>query len=373
MLSPKKIVACLALMALCAPASVHAQPAPPPASDVVKDAIKQYPILQKLDPSVAAMLIAACLEPDGKLNAGKLQAALQQCPAFNGNPGSAPMAEAAKKCPAFNGAIPQEKRKCPAWAQSDPTKCPAFMGQPGFNGPNGKPGPGERKMARKGDARMQSVAKNLERNKRSADALIQAAREAGAPANVLADLEKMSEAFRQVFMSTVPPEKIVESIFTGPQPPEAGQGLIIIGPDGSRWLVTPGQMPAPEAKPAPAPRPGAPAPMQPAPQGLPSFGKVQPAPGAPGAVAPRSKGLVPGSVPPPPGMMPPPGMALPQGGVMQSPPPPPATPQGPNEVIIMEEGTLEPMPMWPTKDHLGKDGVLKYLEKREALMRGSAI
>lgn len=103
--------------------------------------------------------------------------------------------------------------------------------------------------------------------------------------------------------------------------PEVPQGYIIIAPDGTQWLVTPkAQQPVPAGKATPA-----------RPQGQrPSA--IQAPPMAPEQVAPAQ-----------------------------------GAPQQGNPVIIIEEETItEDMPLWPTKEQLGKDGVLKYLEKRGA-------
>lgn len=246
--------------------------------------------------------------------------------------------------------------KCPAL--QDASKCPALQGAPAAGAQAGQKSGIDKKI----DKKMSRIVRALERNKRSADALIQAAKDAGADPNAIADMEKLSAGFRQVFMSTVSPQQIVESIFAAPAPPEqpAAQGIIITGPDGSTWLVAPDQQ-----NPQTWQQPGKPVP----PQRL--RGQRPPLPGH--GMQPQ-QGMM---APPPPGMQPQQGMIAPQ-----TPPMPPkgfrapqkqpgnAAPQG--ELIIMEE-TVTPgyMPLWPTKEELGKDGVLKYLEKRNSVMNAN--
>lgn len=202
--------------------------------------------------------------------------------------------------------------------------CPAMDGRMG-------------QVSAKVDAKMKAIVSALQENKKSADTLIAAAREAGAQPQVIADMEKMSAAFRQFFMSSVQPQQIVESILSAPVKPEGSAGLIITAPDGSAWLVSPQMVP-------------------PAPQQPPRMGHDSRHDGA--------------------GMR---GVQMPPADVLQNPalrksPPAPAAQghgvipgassgQPGQELIIMEE-TVEDMPYWPTKQQLGKDGVLKYLEKR---------
>lgn len=279
------------------------------------------------------------------------------CPAFQGQISPEAFAAAMQNCPAFNGQ-----------QQPDPTKCPAFQG-------NGRPPKDSPQAAI--DKKMNRIVKALERNKRSADTLINAAREAGASPESVADMQRMSEAFRQVFMSTVSPEQIINSLISqkskAQTPPE---GMIITGPDGSTWLITPAQpdmAPAPQAVP-----PAAPATPKPAPkagkQGIP------PAQGKPSAIGrPGQPQFMPPAPPAPqpaPAKPVPPQMRQPQGAPQPAPAPgfrmPPAPPQqqGEAEVIIMEETvTPEYLPLWPTKDDLGKGGVLQYLEKRSTTMK----
>lgn len=278
-------------------------------------------------------------------------------------------ADALKNCPAFNGQLD------PAALEAAMKKCPAF--QKGKDkGFDGSP-----------DKQMKRVVKALERNQRSAEVLIKAARRAGAAPEVVADLQRMSDAFRQVFMSAVSPEQIMNMNVPGqpapqapaqptpqapaqaaPQAPDqaAPEAMIITGPDGSTWLITPAQ-PAPQAAPAPqvAPQPVPRFATPPAPGVMPQQKGprvekpgIPPVQGRPSAIGRPAQPVTPPAVQPAPQGMPPAGFRNPQ-------------PEG--ELIIMEEETItpEPMPLWPTKDQMGKDGVLKYLDKRAANMRGN--
>lgn len=207
-----------------------------------------------------------------------------------------------------------------------PAKCPGLEALK-----NGDP------LAAKVDAKMEEVVKALQDNKKSADALIAAAKDAGATPEALAGMEKMSQAFRQYFMSAVPPQQLVESILTAPATPGGPAGLVITAPDGSAWLVSPQMTP--------------PAPPQP-----PRIG-----PGPRGSMRGPDMSGMPGIQMPNPGILKDPGLkaqkpfgqnAQPSGNINNAP-----------TTIIMEE-SVEDMPYWPTKQHLGKDGVLNYLEKR---------
>lgn len=245
--------------------------------------------------------------------------------------------------------------------------CPAFQGM--GKAPKGSP---EAVV----DKKMNRIVKALERNKRSADTLINAAREAGASPESVADMQRMSEAFRQVFMSTVSPDQIINSLLSqrapqqpapqgAPQPAPAGpEGMIVTGPDGSTWIITPAQ---------PAPQPGQ---MAPPPPPAPKAGRpgIPPAQGKPSAIGrPMQPQVIPQAPPqqPAPGQQATPApQGLPPAGFRM--PPAPQPQQGDAEVIIMEETvTPEYLPLWPTKEDLGKDGVLKYLEKRSTTMRAN--
>lgn len=318
---------------------------------------------------------AAAAQPDqaGKPIDPRIAAeALKKCPAFQGGNVDPAVLAAMKNCPAFQDPQAPNPQKCPAFSSRNspnPQNCPAFqgMGQP----PKGSP-------QAVIDKKMNRIVKALERNKRSADTLINAARNAGASPESVADMQRMSEAFRQVFMSTVSPEQIINSLleqrFNAGQPqaapapatpaPVAPEGMIITGPDGSTWLITPapGQQGAPQAAP------------QPAPQAAPRAG-IPPAQGKPSAIGRQPQVNQPA---PKPAQPTPPAIVQPQAPAPQGAPAPgfrmpPAPQQQPQaEVIIMEETiTPEYLPLWPTKDDLGKDGVLKYLEKRSTTMQAN--
>lgn len=348
-----------------------------------------------VDPAAIAKAIQNCPGLNGKMNTAALAQAAQNCPGLNGAlQGNCPalngkidpvaLAAAAQNCPALNGALPPEARKCPAADITLPPearKCPALQG--GFAGPLAP----QAALDSKVDKQMNRVVRALERNKRSADTLIQAARSAGADPNAVAELQKMSEAFRQVFMQTVSPQQIVESILAAPAPAETPQGIIITAPDGSTWLVTPSdqpQQPAPRQGRPPRgqkPQKGMPPAVQPAPQqGMqvppppPMPQQGMPVPPAPRQGMPAQPGLQPAPQGMPPAFVVPPqqqgGMPMlvvpqQQGAMPPFAAPQQAQPQVEGEMIIMEEGP-QYMPLWPTKDDLGKDGVLKYLEKRSA-------
>lgn len=427
----KILLACILAGAFFLAGTANAQPSSQP--EALANAVKNWPALQGLTPEQIAAAMQNCPGLNGQLPGAN-------CPALNGNLDPVALAQAAKKCPALNPNLPAEAQKCPALegAVADPSKCPAFADLS-----NGSMSKAEKKLAKKADARMQSVVKNLERNKRSADALIQAAREAGAAPEAISDMEKMSEAFRQVFMSTVSPQQLVESIFSAPQAPQA-EGIIITGPDGTTWLVTPNQQATPQAQPQQKPAMKKIAPKPQDQTGLPPFGQKPPKqpkpqqPVPPQVMAPQNMSpqggfmpqqprqpkpqqpvppqvMAPQNMPPQGGFMPQqpmppqggfvmprsgqqpmaPQMMAPQGGFMpQQPIPPqggfigprggqqPMAPQGgitgapqqnPQdqgaEIIIIQEETNDPafMPLWPTKEQVGGDGILNYLEKRSML------
>lgn len=255
---------------------------------------------------IAAMCFGSPAQAAPAIDAGNIA----NCPAF-APPGLDP-----GKCPALDGRL---------MPPPPPPGCPAYKGPlPPPSGPIFKK-PAPRKESRV-EAEMRRVAKALKQNKRSADALIAAARAAGAAPEVVADLARMSAAFRKVFMETVPPQQIVESMIAEPQRPNAGSSLIITAPDGSQWLVTPkhdiAQPPAGRQPVAPK------GPVPPAERlNNPAFG-LQPD-SAQGPVAPKSR------------------------------PAPPLK----SEMIIMEQPNPGELPYWPTKQQLGKEGLLKYLEK----------
>lgn len=203
-------------------------------------------------------------------------------------------------------------------------------------GLNGQLGP-ETQIAATADARMRKIAKALEGNKRTSDSLIRAAAEAGVEPHVLDDMKQLSQAFREMFMAAVPPQQLLESLLSGSGNGENQGGIIITAPDGSQWLITPQGR-----SDAPTPPKGRP----------PKMGKGhRPAPEVGSAPNPHS-GLLP------------PAKAL-QDPSLKVTPPAPAQSEtqqmdaAPGERIIYNET----LPYWPTKQHLGKEGILKYLEK----------
>lgn len=266
--------------------------------------------------------------------------------------------------------------------------------------PGQQPAPQSREVAA-AQKMMNEVVRALQQNRQSSDTLLQAAKAAGASPEALEMMEKMAAGFRETFMGAVSPKQLIEAILSNNQ--DVSHGLIITAPDGSRWTLTPMNKPAKQGKPKPH-KPGKPGmdrqaqPMPPAgmmpPQGEPQPGMTPPPPpGCPQSgmtpPPPPPGGPQPGMTPPPPppsgprpGMIPqapgsmPPGMTPPPNAPRPGmvPPPPgyqaPGAQQGPAEVIIMEE-TVSDMPYWPTKDHLGKGGVLDYLERRNAAQGGS--
>lgn len=396
-------ILCVGLLCFAAPASAQ-KPGKGIDPQTLAAAAKNCPGLQGVDMNALAAAINACPGLQDMSPAAIVEA-MQNCPGLQGTAGV--------NCPALNGNITPEQlavmaAKCPALQGAG--NCPAQAGQGTCPALDGSMGPANQKLAKKAEARMQRIVRALERNKKSADTLIQAARDAGADPNAIADLEKMSQAFRNVFMSVVSPQQIIESMLSrpAPEPQQGDQGpMIFTGPDGTQYLVTPnGPMPL-QAVPqgdikAPrdgkkAPREGRPGgfkgPMQGAP-GQPGMTPPPPAPqGQPGMIPPHpgkhggfkgpmggpTQGFVPpapqgqpGMTPPPPapqgqpGMTPPPGMrggfkgpqGAPQGRpAIQQPAPQP-------EMIVIEEET-EYLPLWPTKEDLGKGGVLEYLQKRQ--------
>lgn len=304
------------------------------------EAINKCPAFQGMDEAAFVAAIQSCPGLNGQLPPGAAG-----CPALNGQIDPQALADLAAKCPALNGKLSPEARKCPALngdLAAAAQNCPAL---------NGSMGPTDQKLAKRAEKRMQRVVKALERNKRSADALIQAAKEAGADPNLIADLEKMSQAFRQLFMQTVSPNQIIESIFSQPRPvqPEGPSGLVITAPDGTQWLVSPDNLPKPPR------RGGFNGPQGPIPQQGPEM--IAPGmPAGPQGMPPR--GLPPQGMKAPKGM--PPAAGQPAQQIAQP------GQQGPQaEMLIIEEAGPAYMPLWPTKDDLGKDGVLNYLQKRQ--------
>lgn len=320
----KRLIAVMALLGLMAAAPASA--APPVDREALIKALQNCPALQG-NPQKLLQAMQNCPGLNGQLPGGK-------CPALNGGQiDPIALAQAAAKCPALNG---PEGAKCPGLITGDPTKCPAAAA---IKAPRGAQDAAP--MAAKADKAMQRIVRALEQNKKSAEALIDAAKKAGADPNVVADLQKMSNAFRQVFMSTVSPQQIIESIFSRPAPEDNGGAIIITAPDGSRWLV--------------------------APQGVPP--QIMGQPDVPAMTPPPPPGQQPGMIPPPPpgqqpGMTPPPSPGQQQGMT----PPAPQQPSAAGDLIIMQNDPSG-LPLWPTKDHLGKDGILEYLQKRAQMQQ----
>lgn len=258
---------------------------------------------------------------------------------------------------------------------------------------------------------MKELEKAVKQNLGSAEYLMQIARDAGASPKTLQKMEKMSVDFIKAFLSAIAPEMMDQGTqaappakpkppkpapapqpdsqlmppgkqqpparplppnvapcprdcpywnnFQGQQPkiqgkpaprqpqvapkpapapaqPQQPQGIIITAPDGTQWLVTPQMQQQVPARPAPA-KPAPPKPQAPA-KKAPSQ-PVWPAPQKPGFMQQQAT--------------PPPSTVAPQ-------------PDSVEEVIILEENVVPEMPLWPTKEQLGTDGVLKYLQKRAA-------
>lgn len=335
-----------------------------------------------IDPNAVAEALRNCPGLKGQLTPQALIDAARNCPALSGS--------AQGNCPALNGkidpaALAQAAANCPALNGAN---CPGLQGgfKPAKGGfianPENAPAPRKSQAAldKKIDKRMNRIVKALERNKRSADVLIQAARDAGADPNAISDMEKMSAAFRQVFMTTVSPQQIVESIIAAPAPAEpAGQGMIITGPDGTTWFVTPNGQNMQQPPQPPKQMQGGPAQQGPRGQRPPRQMQGGPAQQAPDMQMPqralppqaRPQGMPPQGRPGSDMLAPPRGLPpqMPPQGFRRQPPAPAQqnAPQG--ELIIMEETiTPEYLPLWPTKEDIGKDGVLKYLEKRSSVM-----
>ncbi len=224
----------------------------------------------------------------------------------------------------------------------------AQPGQPGQNCPglNGQARPAQTRA----DARLQSVVQALKNNKQSAETLIDAAREAGASPETVAEMQKMSAAFRQFFMTVVQPEQIVEGILSDKGRADGNAGLLITAPDGSMWLVTP------QMQPPMPPRIGHRPPLPPMPGQ-----QFQPCSPPASQGAPMQGQQYKSLLPETPGIQLPPASALQGEGMKKA--PGQQAPQQAQDMVIME-GRESSMPYWPTKQHLGKDGVLKYLEKR---------
>lgn len=172
---------------------------------------------------------------------------------------------------------------------------------------------------------LKQLEKAVKQNMKSSEYMIRAAQAAGASQQDVAKLKRLSVNFMKTFLAALTPSTIKEGqtepqarpqqpkqqprqplniVPSQPAPqPQANapqgnipQGIIITGPDGTQWLVTP------QAQ-----------------QQL---------------TAPRAQNQV--------------------------------APQAPDEeeVVIIEEDIAPEMPLWPSKEQLGGDGVLKYLEKR---------
>lgn len=231
--------------------------------------------------------------------------------------------EVAKNCPGLNGQLPKGVKDCPALKDPrmfmDPAKCPAL------NGPNG---PGSKAVLPKAEARMKKIARTLERNKKSSDMLIETAIRAGADPNAIEDMKKLSRMFRELFMAAVPPQQILESMLAAPKGGAGQEGIIITAPDGSQWLIIPQEQGDGVAE-------------QPKQSGQ-----------APLAVQPSE--VAPGTPPNPAAGQPAPTQQIPQ---VQEP-----IKAGPGETILFNET----LPYWPTKENLGKAGLLKYLEDMKA-------
>lgn len=217
-----------------------------------------------------------------------------------------------------------------------------------------------------------NIEKALKQNMTSAEALIKAAKAAGASPKALAEMENYSVGFLKSFLTafangaaapskqrdeqrpperkpvplqkspgaapgSTPPDVAPAPGFTPPPPPvvaprqtpPAPQGIIITAPDGTQWLVTP-QTGEPGMSRPPKARPEKRRHARPE-----NAREIMPKPDAANDAAPQTL-------------------------------PTPATPPVPDEVIIIEEETVSDMPLWPTKDQMSKDGILKYLEKRNA-------
>lgn len=243
----------------------------------------------------------------------------------------------------------------------------------------------------------------LKQNMQSAEALINAAREAGATPQQLADMEKFSVGFLKTFLAAITPSEMTPpNRGDRPQPPVNGMRPQKPGdrpqpPMEGKRPPRPGDRPAPamegpresgcpalnpQAQPAPekrrAPRPDAPIiapranPQQSAPQGmiitapdgtqwLVTPQRPAPEPQVKRAPAPVEQVAPEKRQPPMPSAQ---KNAPSQGNQGLLPPPTPPAPE--DEIIIIEEETVSDMPLWPTKDQMSKDGILKYLEKRNA-------
>lgn len=288
--------------------------------------------------------------------------ALAQSPAGDGP--ASPMGKctpeqltgAARNCPALNGSLPRDA--APGLGAYTPEQlAKAAENCPGINGRSNGHMDAQSQFAAQADARMRRIAKALEGNKRTSDILLGAAAEAGVEPHVLDDMKHLSQAFREMFMAAVPPQQILESLLSTPQ--AAGQGgIIITAPDGSQWLVTPQTQPN---------------------EPLPPMGRQPrmdkaPAPGAAPAPQARQRGLL----PPAEVLQDPALRAAPQTSGAKQPPAPAINTPRPNRPQAQPKGQQmeaapgaeiiynETLPYWPTREHLGKEGLLKYLEKYRA-------
>lgn len=325
----------------------------------------------QFDKQAFAEALKSCPDFDASINrqafVQAMTEAAQKCPVLNGQMDPTGFAQAfvtaAEKCPDLKGKVTPEvlaiaARYCP-WVRGKidavalaaaAQKCPGLQ-RMAVQAKDAQPGadPATAKV----DAKMRAIVKALENNKKSADTLIDAAREANARPEVISEMEKISAAFRQCFMNAVSPQQIIESILNAHKTPDGYAGLIITAPDGTTWLISP-QM-APSMPPVPPHRVG-----------------PRPAPHQPHQPAPRpDMGGLPGIQLPPPGVFQNPALRIPpapqqprsqiQPAPQQAKPGAPAQMQPSPKMIIMEESD---MPYWPTREQLGKEGVLKYLEKR---------
>lgn len=179
---------------------------------------------------------------------------------------------------------------------------------------------------------LKQIENALRQNMQSAEYLLKTARSVGASEKDLEEMEKMSIGFLKMFLTSITPAvSKPDQTQVAPQPKAPEQPKPV--------PVKPAPPKAPAPKPAPQAAPQAPLP----PQGViitaPDGSKwlvtpqAQPKPKAPRDIKKAPK---------------------PQGN-------------GPAEVIILEEETVEDMPLWPTKEQLDGMGVLKYLEKRSQI------
>lgn len=284
--------------------------------------------------------------------------------------------------------------------------------------------------ATQGAPTVSQIEEAARQNMQSAEVLLGAAAAAGASPQQLEAMEKASVRFMKLFLNVIAPDEGInadrpkgdkpkkdgnkrKADRDGKKGPAPQNGMILTGPDGSQWLVTPftpekrapkpprDVRPAPQRGMTPPPPPGARGPVMTPPPGCPAFqGPGARAPMTPPPGAPAFKGQTPPPLPnfvapngrmtpapqntapapqfnQPQGAAPAPLIIVPQAPQVapqvpqvapqapQAAPQAPVAPQRQPEVIIMEE-TVTDMPLWPTKEQVAKDGVLQYLEKRNA-------